>query len=328
LSEENRAVLLNEFDSRFNCWLKTRTDVARVRGHSCAQRTWESRLVGNSEHSGTQNSDSPDSSWHPQSSNTYEVARGFFTDVLDVGTPNGIIEHVLIGNRAGRPVGFACVYGAPMASEIVHIFGTLGTRAVIQTGNCGGIADELSAGDLFAPTDAFCGEGAAQYYKSNGQRVAAFPAPASLESLAQHGVENFQTGRIYTTAALLAEGEADIERWYHDGFSAVDMETVTTFAVAEYFGMDRAAVLYVFDNPRRQEHILLTDVEKDAKRERSNQAVRGLAFSLALELDAKYGANPVSRAILDKNSRQTQRGYSATKIETDISPRRSRRTRS
>jgi Adenosine deaminase/Phosphorylase superfamily len=127
-----------------------------------------------------------------------------------------------------------------------------------------------------------------QYYKSNEQRVGAFPAPASLESFARYGVENFQTGRIYTTAALLAEGEADIERWYQQGFSAVDMETATAFAVAEYFGMDRAAVLYVFDNPRRREHILLTNVEKDAKRERGNQAARELAFALALEFDAKY----------------------------------------
>jgi uridine phosphorylase len=218
----------------------------------------------------------------------YEAARGFFTDVLDVGAPNGIVEHVFVGNLAGRPVGFACVYGAPMASEIVHIFGSLGTRAVIQTGNCGGLADELSAGDLFVPSEAYCGEGAARYYKSDGQRVAAFPAPASLKSFARYGVENFQTGRIYTTAALFAEGEADIERWHQQGFSAVDMETATTFAVAEYFGMDRAAVLYVFDNPRRREHILLTDVEKDAKRKLANQAARELAFALALEFDVKY----------------------------------------
>jgi hypothetical protein len=57
----------------------------------------------------------------------------FFDDVLEVGAPNGIIEHVLIGNLNGRPVGFACVYGAPMAAEIVHFFGVLETKAVIQT---------------------------------------------------------------------------------------------------------------------------------------------------------------------------------------------------
>jgi hypothetical protein len=52
--------------------------------------------------------------------------------------------------------------------------------------------------------------------------------------------------------------------------------------------MDRTAILYVFDNPRRREHLLLTDVEKDEKRERANRAARELAFGLALEFDARY----------------------------------------
>jgi hypothetical protein len=152
----------------------------------------------------------------------YDAARGFFTDVLDVGTPNGIIEHVFIGYLAGTPVGFACVYGAPMASEIVHIFGSLGTRAVIQTGNCGGLADELNAGDLFVPTEAFCGEGAAQYYKSNGQRVAAFPAPASLESFARHGVENFQT-EVFIQLRLCSRKEKPISS---DGISKASLPLI------------------------------------------------------------------------------------------------------
>lgn len=92
-------------------------------------------------------------------------------------------------------------------------------------------------------------------------------------------------GTIYTTAALLAEGEADIEQWYQQGFSAVDMETATTFAVAEYFGMLRAAILYVFDNPRQREHLLLSDAEKDVRRQQANRTVRQLTFALALELD-------------------------------------------
>jgi len=219
----------------------------------------------------------------------YQVALGFFSNILEVGAPNGIIEHVCIGDLANQPVGFACVYGAPMASEIVHIFGVLGTRAVIQTGNCGALAAGLVAGDLFVPSEAFCGEGAAQYYKPEGKRVAASVELLHSETFARHGVEHLQVGAIYTTAALLAEGEADIERWYRQGFSAVDMETATTFAVAEYFGMARAAILYVFDNPRQREHLLLSDAEKDGRREQANRAARELAFSLAVEIDAKYG---------------------------------------
>jgi uridine phosphorylase len=218
----------------------------------------------------------------------YEIARGFFANVRDVGGPNGLIESVFIGELRGRLVGFTCVYGAPMASEIVHIFGVLGTRAVIQTGNCGALADGLVAGDLFVPSEAFCGEGAAQYYKPEGQRVAASRELLSSETFTRHGGAALHGGAIYTTAALLAEGEAEIARWHQQGFAAVDMETATTFAVAEYFGMAHAAILYVFDNPRRREHLLLSDPEKDVRREQANSAARELAFALALELDAGY----------------------------------------
>jgi uridine phosphorylase len=218
----------------------------------------------------------------------YNAALPFFSDVLEVGAPNGLIEQVFIGRLAGHLVGFACVYGAPMTSEIVHIFGVLGTRAVIQTGNCGALDEDLVAGDLFVPSEAFCGEGAAQYYKPEGKRVTASPEVLRSATFVRDGVENFRLGAIYTTAALLAEGIADVNRWHTQGFAAVDMETATTFAVAECFGMARAAILYVFDNPRQRDHLLLSDPEKEARRERANRTVRELAFALALELSTKY----------------------------------------
>src|SRR6266478_7275765 len=89
----------------------------------------------------------------------YRAMLPYFNNVLDVGTPNGIIEDVLIGDVRGLPVGFACVYGASMASEVVHIFGVLGCRAVIQIGNCGALAEGFAAGNLFVAERAFCGEG-------------------------------------------------------------------------------------------------------------------------------------------------------------------------
>jgi uridine phosphorylase len=211
----------------------------------------------------------------------YQAALPHFDNVLEVGSPNGIFEDVLIGDLHGRPVGFACVYGAPMASEIVHVFGAMGTRAVILTGNCGALADDLAAGDLFCPAEAFCGEGAAQYYRPGAARVAA--SPGLVGRLTDAGC---RTGHIYTTAALLAEGADDLERWWREGFAAVDMEAAAVFAVAEHFGMDRAAVLYAFDNPRRREHLLLTDAEKDARRAAADARMRELAFGLAVDLSA------------------------------------------
>jgi hypothetical protein len=57
----------------------------------------------------------------------YSHYRQFFSNVVEVGCPNGIIEDVFIGDHAGQPVAYASVYGAAMASEVVHIFGVLGT---------------------------------------------------------------------------------------------------------------------------------------------------------------------------------------------------------
>jgi purine-nucleoside phosphorylase len=209
----------------------------------------------------------------------------FFSDILEIGSPNGIFEDVLIGGVRGQAVGFACVYGAGMASEIVHVFGTLGTRAVIQTGNCGALADDLNAGDLFVPDRAFCGEGAAQYYKADGQWVEASESLLRSETTAKLMLEGCGRGAIYTTAALLAEGMDDLQRWHEQGFAAVDMETAATFAVAEHFGMDRLALLYVFDNPRRREHLLLTDADKDVRRTLANVKMMATAVELAVAIE-------------------------------------------
>lgn len=164
----------------------------------------------------------------------YRAMRGCFEDVLDVGTPNGILEDVLIGDVGGVPVGFAGVYGGAMASEVMHLFGVLGTRCVIQIGNCGAVADGLVAGDLFVAERAYCGEGAARYYQTDGPWVEA--SVALLPSPLRAGC---RAGPIDTTGALFAEGAEDLERWAGEGFAAVDMETAATYAVAEHFGMER-----------------------------------------------------------------------------------------
>ena len=215
----------------------------------------------------------------------YQAMLPHFRNILEVGSPNGLFEDVLIGDVRGKPVGFACVYGASMASEITHVFGVLGTRLVIQTGNCGALADDLQAGDLFVAERAFCGEGAAQYYKTDGSWVTA--SDDVLHALlARAQAEELRRVSIYTTAALLAESAADLDRWFAQGFAAVDMETATTYAVAEHFGMQRLSLLYVFDNPRKQQHLLLTDAEKDERRKLANERIQ----ELALELVAGVGS--------------------------------------
>lgn len=224
----------------------------------------------------------------------YRAMLPYFDNVLDVGTPNGIIEDVLIGEVRGQPVGFACVYGGAMASEIVHIFGVLGTRTVIQIGNCGALADGFAAGDLFVAERAYCGEGAAQYYKPDAKWASASTELFQSRTMSALRPEEYRTGAIYTTGALFAEGMEDVERWFKEGFAAVDMETAATFAVADSFGMKRISLLYAFDNPRQKEHLLLSDKDKDVRRAAANDRMRQLALDLAVEASANAGAGAIA----------------------------------
>lgn len=204
--------------------------------------------------------------------------RQYFSNVLDIRDPNVVIDDVFIGQLDGICVAYASVYGAPMASEIVHVFGVLGTPLVIQIGCCGALAGPLSPGDLLAVSSAYCGEGASQYYKQDGKEVSATLRFEEAHSSAGEEPFKIHYGRVYSTSALFAESSDDVEKWAAEGFWGVDMETAATFAVAEYFGMDRGALLYVFDSPREGEHILTCDEEKNRRRRLGNQRMIQVAL--------------------------------------------------
>ena len=204
----------------------------------------------------------------------------YFEDVLEVGSPNGVFEDLLIGRYADVNVGYASVYGDAMASEIAHVFGVLGTTLVIQTGCCGALGDGILAGDIVCATSARCGEGAAQYYLSDAREVSASPDLLGLITDRQIGRVTLHKGPVWTTSALLAEGMAEVRSWRDQGYIAADMETASTFAVAEHFGMRRLSLLFVFDNPCLGDHaLLLGDAEKQERRAEGEQAMINLAFS-------------------------------------------------
>jgi uridine phosphorylase len=221
----------------------------------------------------------------------YRLSKQHFTNVLDLGTPNSILDQLFVADLGPYPVAYASVYGAPMAADVVHVFGVLGTRLVVQIGNCGGLADEMTAGDLFSASEARCGDGASQYYTPGEARVAASLDPREWISTERATAAPLHRGCIYTTSALLAEGMDDLDRWHRAGCAAVDLETAATFAVAKHFGMDCASLLYVFDNPRRKEHIFLDDADKAERRRKGN----ALMMELVLDLIRTYSAKAAKR---------------------------------
>jgi nucleoside phosphorylase len=146
--------------------------------------------------------------------------------------------------------------------------------------------DDVSEEDVPQPlihlVDASAGtlrDGASQYYKSDGMTVTATMSPDKLQLLQSADVP-CHAGRIYTTAALFAEGKREIDEWHARGYAAVDMETAATFAVAEHFGMDRVSILFAFDNPRHSGHLLLDEADKMERRARGNRRMNEVAFEL------------------------------------------------
>ena len=209
----------------------------------------------------------------------YEKHRTFFSDIVEVGSRNGIFEDAFIGSLDGVLVGYASVYGDAMASDITHVFGVLGTRLVVQTGCCGALGEGILPGDLVCATSAHCGEGAACYYLAGEADVEA--SPELVSSLATRGDPvAMHRGPVWTTFALLAEGKTEIQAWGEVGYLAVDMESATTFAVAKHFGMQRLSLLFAFDNPRAGEHIMLTDAAKAEPRARGERGMIDLAMAV------------------------------------------------
>jgi purine-nucleoside phosphorylase len=197
-----------------------------------------------------------------------------FSDVLDIGSPNGLFEDMFLGRHGSLNVGYASVYGDSMASEVTHLFAVLGSKLVIQTGCCGGLQPGVQTGDLLIPAKAIPGEGAAQYYLPPGKS----PRPSGeLLRIAASEVRScwaYHTGVMFTTSALLAEGRKELEAWRDAGHAAVDLETATTLAVAQSFGIQRLAVLYVFDNPLSSGSLVDTEEEHAKRREQGEEALR------------------------------------------------------
>lgn len=220
----------------------------------------------------------------------YAKHRDYFDHVFEVGSPNEIFEDVLIGRYGNEWVGYASVYGDAMSSEITHAFGVLGSSVVIQTGCCGALSERILPGDIVFATKAHCGEGADQYYQPNEREIDSSPDLIALVNSQMSGHVATHHGAIWTTSALLAEGKEDIQRWSAQGYVAVDMETARTFAVAKYFGMRRLSLLFAFDNPSQGDHILLTDHEKQERRNLGERQMIDTAFSIIRALQNEVDA--------------------------------------
>lgn len=152
------------------------------------------------------------------------------------------------GRWRGRPVVYASVYGAPRAVEPVHVLGQLGTPTVAVIGSCGGLQAHIQPGDIVVPTDVTVAEGASRAY---GARRLVSATPGLVTATAAHARRRdltVHTGPHVTTEVLLRQPAELVAGWSAAGHLGVDMETSAVFSAAVWAGMDRVAVLHVWDD--------------------------------------------------------------------------------
>lgn len=206
----------------------------------------------------------------------YEARLAALDDVRELAFPG-----LMWGRRHGRPVAYACAYGAPRAVEPVHALGAVGTRAVVQIGSCGGLQPEVATGDVVVPRRAVIGEGASSYYGGHGMAVAtdrlADEATGRLERLGLR----VHSGLHLTTSSLFMQPADAIERWRRTGYLGVDMETSAVFSAAERMGMEAVSMVFAWDELLRGRTWL--DPFPAEERERQRRA-NDATYAVALEL--------------------------------------------
>ncbi len=159
---------------------------------------------------------------------------------------------VYTGSYAGKRVSIACHgIGAPSAAIVFEELHQYGARAVLRLGTAGGLLKGQRYGDLIIPTSAASNPGGTigQYIKD----ICLAPAPthdfveAVLASAKKEGA-SFALGPVFSSDAFYAEDPNFAQRLSSMGFTGVEMECATLFALSQIRGFKAAAVLMVSDN--------------------------------------------------------------------------------
>lgn len=206
----------------------------------------------------------------------YKMRLAYLSNVRELNFPD-----MFLGSYKSKKIMFCCAYGAPRAVEPVHVFGSLGTKRVIQIGSCGGLQENVHTGDILLSERAKIGEGASQYYaKTDVSEADPGLLAVARESFEKQGFKVHQ-GLHLTTSALFAQPPEQVKTWQEAGYLGVDMETSAVFSAASFFKMQAASFLFVWDELLKARTWLDSfSPEEQLKQAAANRAI----FETALEL--------------------------------------------
>lgn len=205
---------------------------------------------------------------------------GYLDDVRELAFPD-----IFWGRWRDKKVVYCCAYGAARTVEIIHLFGILGAKLAVQIGTCGGLQSRLQPGDIILPTVALCWEGVAHIYGAIDSVVGSAKWIDQANLALTERNHQTHSGLHLTWSTIFGQDGKMVELWHRASYLSVDMETATTFAVANYFQMPAVSMLVVWDDLTRGRSFLdpMTDEEQTAL-DRGNRSVYEVALALAEEV--------------------------------------------
>jgi uridine phosphorylase len=158
-------------------------------------------------------------------------------------------------------IGFAHIpIGAPVVAIVLEELAAGGVETVVAIGTAGGLAPELSPGDVVICSEALRDEGTSHHY-------AATEHPARpdghLADTLRSALPDAPFGPTWTTDAPYRETVEEIAHYRAEGVLTVDMEASALFVVAEALGVRAASVFCVSDTlhgPEWEPHFQSADV--------------------------------------------------------------------
>jgi len=146
--------------------------------------------------------------------------------------------------------------GAPAAVISLESLIVSGAENIIILGFCGALNSKLKLLDAVSIKKAFSEEGTSRHYFSG--RTEFSPSRVltdKIEGVLQSKGLSSQNGSIVSTDAPFRETRAWLESNRNRGVDCVDMETSAVFALAEFYGIQAAALLIVSDKLYKSKHI-------------------------------------------------------------------------
>jgi len=146
--------------------------------------------------------------------------------------------------------------GAPAAVISLESLIVSGAENIIILGFCGALNSKLKLLDAVSIKKAFSEEGTSRHYFSG--RTEFSPSRVltdKIEGVLQSKGLSSQNGSIVSTDAPFRETRAWLESNRNRGVDCVDMETSAVFALAEFYGIQSAALLIVSDKLYKSKHI-------------------------------------------------------------------------